>query len=328
MYRPAPLSGVCTQTFGAMGYPPRFGWLHKAVHAVRADPAVFSRADVAVRLGMGSSMARSARAWALAFKLVAPAERDGHRTGALLQPTARGLWLLDEDGADPYLEEAASLSLLHWWLLSPPVRVPVWWTAFAWHGMLRFTRRELHAGVLSSAADAGWTGRFAATARRDVDCLARMYAGERGERDDPRPGLSDLFDHPFRQLGLLHQDESGHLVRSPSSLHAVPPPVLAYACLDFAHRTGGNRASSIALHRLAGDAGSPGQVMHLDAARLRRDLERAAAGHPALAIVESAGTVALIFAAPPLALAREILSGHYAHAPAVPEDCARTPQAR
>lgn len=90
-------------------FHPRFGWLKKGFDRASHDPEVFLRDDATVRLGIGKNMVRSLRYWEFAFKLL---KGD--------QPTDFGKQLLGNSGWDLYIEDPASLWLLHWKLLEPP----------------------------------------------------------------------------------------------------------------------------------------------------------------------------------------------------------------
>ena len=90
-------------------FHPRFGWLKKGFARASTDPEVFLRDDATVRLGVGKNMVRSIRYWCAAFKLL---ESD--------RPTDFGNQLLGSMGWDSYLEDPASLWLLHWKLLENP----------------------------------------------------------------------------------------------------------------------------------------------------------------------------------------------------------------
>ena len=65
----------------------RYGWLKKAFDGVTGDPAVFSREDAIVNLGVGKNMVRSIRHWALVAGILK--EEPGTR-GLRLQPTRPG----------------------------------------------------------------------------------------------------------------------------------------------------------------------------------------------------------------------------------------------
>jgi Protein of unknown function (DUF4007) len=88
-------------------------------------------------------MVNAIRYWAQAFNLTTEYPIGGTSRAMAASPTWEAYWLLDEDGADPYLEDPASLWVLHWWLLSPETLAPTWWVAFHSLPTGRFTEVEL-----------------------------------------------------------------------------------------------------------------------------------------------------------------------------------------
>ncbi len=99
-------------------FPFRYPWLKKGFDAVRQDASVFLRDDAITTPGVGKNMVRSIRHWCLAAGVV-PEERPGRGPW---RPTNLGTRLLAEDGLDPYLEDPATLWLLHWQIASNRVR--------------------------------------------------------------------------------------------------------------------------------------------------------------------------------------------------------------
>jgi hypothetical protein len=313
----APLAS-CSPAFGRAGaYPPRYGWLLKVHHAIQTDPRAVRRADAPVVLGVGSSMVASMRFWALAFGL---ADRDPAGGGALT-PTARGRWLLDDDGADPYLEDRTSLWLLHWWLLSArPCLVPAWYYVFGYARWYRATRADLRQRLIRAAEHTGWAAPADSTLTRDIACLVTMYAPSLNSQDQPRASLEDVVLNPFRELSLVSisapeagsRDRTQQLTVHRRAGRAAPDAVLSYACLSWATRTAGPEAGSISLSRLATDTGGPGNVLLADAQRLRQALLRTSERHPQLTLVESTGDEVLVaYTAPPAILADQVLAAAY-----------------
>lgn len=154
-------------------FSPRFGWPAKAHAALRTDPLVFTRSDAPVALGVGSSMVGPMRFWSRAFGLIHEARRTRPR---LAYPTPRGHWLLDDDGADPYLENPGTLWLLHRWLLrAQPRWAQTFYHLFANWWQWRFTRSELRTAVQDAAAATGWPRPGDALVGRDITALVSMY---------------------------------------------------------------------------------------------------------------------------------------------------------
>jgi hypothetical protein len=110
----------------------RFGWLRKGFTAAENDSQTFSKPYATVELGVGKNMVNAIRYWCQAYKIIEEAVNSDRPRMPHLVPSAFGHQLLDDDGWDPWLEDPATLWLLHWKLLGPGSQclAPVWWTAF------------------------------------------------------------------------------------------------------------------------------------------------------------------------------------------------------
>src|SRR5689334_61712 len=112
------LADACEPSFARHEtFAPRFGWLRKGFLAVNEDPEAFLKEEAPITLGVGKNMVNAIRYWSKAFKLTVEFARSRNSRANIAVPTWEAAWLLSEEGADPYLEDPASLWLLHWWLL-------------------------------------------------------------------------------------------------------------------------------------------------------------------------------------------------------------------
>src|SRR5215204_5205540 len=109
-------------------FAPRVGWFKKIYDGVRADPHVFLREDATLTLGVGKNMVRSMRFWAGAAGITTPRRISKKEQ---LRPSHFAETILADDGWDPFLENASTLWLLHWRLLSNGCQLPVWHYAFS-----------------------------------------------------------------------------------------------------------------------------------------------------------------------------------------------------
>lgn len=308
----------CLPAFGRhRGYPPRHGWLRKVHLALRDAPGCLRRPDATVILGVGSSMIPAMRFWTQAFGLAGPSAAGG------LTPTARGQWLLDdEQGADPFLEEAASLYLLHWWLLSAtPCHVPSWRYLFGHTGLRNYSRKALHEMITGAAHRAGWKVPAPSVVTSDIACLVSMYAPS--APDHPRERIEEALFNPFRSLRLLtsspgpsdFSDRTHTLTIHRMDDQACPAAILAYASLDYAARLVGPSPGSIAVSRLASAPGGPGRLLLSDTRGLLRALRSMSAQYNGLAVTESTvGEDLLTYTAPPSTLAGNILADAFPQA--------------
>ncbi len=301
-------------------FAPRFGWLHKAYLAVKGDSETFHREDAPVTLGVGKNMVNAMRYWCQAFKLTEEhPHKDPSYRAYVASPTWRAGWLLDEEGADPYLEDTGSLWLLHWWLLSssPEAKclAPSWYVMFhlaplsreTSEGMATIITRHVHEDYDEELWPAS------ESIGRDVDCLIKMYALDQ-EFNPLSPGsFEDLLACPFRELGLLEGQGKGkerEWLFTSGSRSNLPAAVLAYACLDYASQFSPN-AGSISLARLANEPGAPGRAFRLGEPELTKAIETLVNEHPDLQIVEALGQRSLAFGTAPQALTWDVLDEHY-----------------
>src|SRR5437763_3082304 len=161
-------------------FPFRYPWLKKGIEAVREDGGVFQRDDAVTTLGVGKNMVRSIRHWCLAAGVL----EENPEAGAALRPSRLGTLLFGDGGLDPYLEDPATLWLLHWQIACNRARATTWFWTFSHFNEPEFTREALVSSLFK------WTqalpGKLIAesSVRRDVEVFLRTYVPSRGSRGD------------------------------------------------------------------------------------------------------------------------------------------------
>lgn len=269
----------------------RFGWLRKGFAEASRDPEVFTKPDATVTLGVGKNMVSAIKYWCQAYKVIEPADNQTRPRLPNWQPTSFGKQLLDEHGWDPWLEDPASLWLLHWKLLDQKCLAPVWWTAFNLFVPEQFEEHQLTELVAELTNAAGWKSINESSIKKDVDCLLRTFAIRRTGRQT----MDDILDCPTRQLGLIApavgETRSWRFVTGPKP--SLPPAIVAYACLDFLWKAS-TKESTISLARLASDPGSPGRAFCLTESNLYDVLIEASKIINGMQVAEPAGLRQLV----------------------------------
>jgi len=302
-------------------FHPRYGWFRKAYEAAVDGSSAFTRKDATVELGVGKNMVKSIRFWGSAAKLIQDDPDSAGSRAPGVVPTEFGRRLFDpQSGWDRFMEEPGTLWLLHWQLLAPRCRLPVWWVAFHEFHAVEFDVAELEAACsagIDSAAE--WSRPQPSSIRKDLTALLRTYAPP--DRS-ARTSIDDLLDCPLRELGLIAKSAAtGRYRFSIGAKPSLPPAVVAHAALDFAARA--DPASKTALlSRLASEPGSPGRAFKLTEDDLADALRPAAAeSQGKLALASPAGAAQLAWRGDPNKLGLELLDNHYheldshAHAP-------------
>jgi hypothetical protein len=222
--------------------------------------------------------------------------------------------LLGHNGWDQYLEDPASLWLLHWNIVRGSAAATAWHFAFTVFPELNFTTELLSAALASFALTQFPNARTASSSfQKDSTCIVRMYA-EVG----PGAQLSEeTIQSPFAELGLVKQDADLDAKRSkryrfeigPKS--GLVPEIVAAACLEFADRIApGSR--TVGLSRLLSEAGSPGMAFKLGESSLSAYLEDASRLGLGMTFGDAAGLIQLAFDGPPADLAWQFLHRYYA----------------
>lgn len=285
-------------------FAPRFGWLKKGFDAAAENPEVFLGADAPVVLGVGKNMVRSIRYWCYAFKLLTDRSVPGQR-GRASEPTPIGRALLGPKGWDPYLENPASLWLLHWLLLAEPCMATAWHFAFTIFSRPEFTADHMEEALAEFVAGSLGGPRVAASSlRKDVTCLLRMYG-------EPAPGVAvseDTLHSPFADLGLLRPGvESRSYTFDVGEKPELPAKVVVAACLDYTGRSAPG-AQTVSVSRLLYDPGSPGMALKLSESALCAAIEEVGTQHSAITLADTAGLVQLAFSGQPGPLAWTLLA--------------------
>lgn len=220
----APIVPVSTPRYSFSGhqtFPFRYAWLPKGIRGLEHDPKLFSKPDAMVTLGVGKNMVDSIRFWCSALKLAVIDGRSG--TG---RPTELGSQLLGTRGWDPYLEDPATLWLLHWQLVESPDIASTWFLAFTKWNRDVCTRDELMNWIQAVARDSGKKRITPESIRRDIDVFLRTYVPS---RPDARRPVEDSFDCPLVDLGLVRELDDGVYQFNRGPKPTLPVEVFGYA---------------------------------------------------------------------------------------------------
>lgn len=253
-------------------FPFRYPWLKKGLDAVSDDPEIFLREDALVTLGVGKNMVRSIRHWCLATGLLEDGKEAGTPRKPGVRPTRLGRLLLGDRGLDPFLEDPATLWLLHWQLASNRARASTWFWAFSHFHEPEFTREQLTSGLQAWAQTLGGKPVSSSSLRRDVECFLRTYVAARPDRGAP---IEDSLDCPLAELRLIAPDADGRFFRfRRGPQDDLPDHVLFYAVLSF-WESAAKDAGTLALHDLCRRPGGPGRLFKIDDSSLAARLEEA-----------------------------------------------------
>lgn len=285
-------------------FHPRFGWLKKGFDLAKQDPDIFLREDAPVRLGVGKNMVSAIRYWCNAFKVLSATESSKNSRSGIASDF--GKKLLDEDGWDPFLEDPASLWLLHWNLLKPTCEAAAWYFTFNVFRGAEFSADELMVG-LQGYRDSLGSRIVDSSLTKDISCILRMYVAQQGKTSF----VEDSIDCPFTELGIIHTagDSKRYTFRTGAKTN-LPAEVVVAACLEYASSSS-HGEKTIALSRLLYDVGSPGMAFKLSESAICDALEQLSGSQNSIALSDSAGLIQFSFFEEPRSLANDILDKYY-----------------
>jgi hypothetical protein len=294
---------------------PRYGWLKKGFDRVNGfngfekDANIFDADDAIEKLGVGKNMVRAIRFWCMAFKVIEPyAESD--KTGPVrisgpMQATDFGRELLSEDGRDPFLEDTASLWLLHWKLFTPPYLAAAWSMAVNLSGLTSFSSQDLSLALTEQKKNMPEFQKYSDSSfQKDASCFIRMYSP--GTRQS-----AEETECPFTQLEFLISDqEHQKYCFNPEDKAGLPDDIFLSACFEYAHIIQPD-LKTLSLHRLAYGFNSPGMVFRLSESDMGNRLEQGVSETEGVVFTESYGNRQLQFEEKPDVLARNMLRKYY-----------------
>jgi hypothetical protein len=267
------------------------------------------REDATTLLGVGKNMVRSIRYWCTAFKVLVEMQEKSSRARENLA-TPFGAKLLADDGWDPYLEDPASLWLLHWYLLKPPCYATTWYFTFTCFRRPEFTFESLLSALTEYVRQQFPQQNVAESSlQKDIACLLHMYSVSKNYIG----AIEDILDSPFTTLGLIQtESDEKHYSFHIGYKSTLPAEIIVVACLEFAESFGkGER--TISIPRLLYEDGSPGTIFKLTESTLSDAIEQVARKNQCISLSSTAGIIQLAFTQQPAILAEALLDQYYQH---------------
>ena len=249
-------------------FPLRYGWLYKAIRSIRNDASRTDRPitsgnsqDVeksVVRMGVGKNMVNSIKYWSLQSNMVETVDNRDRLTAVanhIFGDTD------DEDGWDPYMEDLATIWILHWLLNANSHELSASRWFFNFFNGQRFDKQQLIDSLLVDVEKAGLKA-AQNTLSKDIECMLQCY----GQKAPSGSKVSeDSFTSPLVELGLLRALEDGKNKKFSAELddhESLPIEVFTFALIDY-WNSQHELEKTIAFDRLLTNPGSPARIFRL-----------------------------------------------------------------
>lgn len=270
-------------------------WLKKGYDFVSAGKS-FNSEDAVVELGVGKNMVSSIRFWMKAFDIIDQNDK----------PTVFANKLLSDRGWDPYMEDEATLWLLHYNLVKKGLAS----SYFLIFNELRrekieFTKENFISFVKRKAESTGAFQVNEKTLAEDFGVMAKMYIRSDAQSKDKE----DTFSGLLTELDLIKsygkRGEEYYVIENTEKVE-LPDDVLLYAILDFE-----GFDMSVSLSSIEQEPNSAGAVFAINRTGLVNKIESIVGKNKWITFTDHAGIKEIQFKKKPEAL--DILETYYAN---------------
>ncbi len=196
----------------------RYSWLTKGYNI---DKNIFNSDNATVELGVGKNMVKSIQYWLKACQIM----------NENMKPTQIGDAIFKTNGFDPYLEDEATIWLLHWLLVTnSELATAMHWFFNDFHKP-EFSSQEVQTALLDFAKEKLKVKTSPKTVQGDALLILRMYTQNRTNKRTP---LEESLDSPLSLLRLISHSPDGRQYFSRSeSRPQLPLGILGFAIADL-----------------------------------------------------------------------------------------------
>lgn len=254
-------------------------WLKKGFDFVQ-DGQSFNNEDAVVKLGVGKNMVSAIRYWLKAFNIIDNKDK----------PTEFGIKLLDNiEGYDPFLEDEASIWLLHYQLVKTGLASTYSIIFNEFRKEKLFFNKETYVNYLKRRKETEPSLAFNDnTVADDFVVFVKMYQGSESSKD-----VEDSFSGILSEIELLKTigkgKEEQYQIEN-SERDKLPEAVLLFSIIDNP-----NYGNSISLNSLEYDSNSPCSIFALNRSGLTNKISDIVSEFKNITFTDHAGIKELQF---------------------------------
>ncbi|NRB62245.1 MAG: DUF4007 family protein [Saprospiraceae bacterium] len=267
-------------------FPLRYGWLYKAANYLKTNDKFPSSDDkgeirnAIINFGVGKNMVKAIKYWAEYTQIIDTTKNAGRVIKH--EMTAEGKYLFgnkDCEGKDPYLEQVASIWLLHFWLNFNDNYLTAYRYFFNYSNVQHFEKTKLVVDCTESAKKLV-TNEIGneSTLKKDIDCFLNTYC-KKFKSTAAKKKLTideDHFTSPLSELNLIQDNGGGFYVSDLVERPELPIQIFIYALIRFTKlETQDSNINSIDFESLLTKPFSPGRIFRLSESGLGQKLDEA-----------------------------------------------------
>lgn len=200
MKNEATLKNIKPVFSGHETFPMRYGWLKKVYDACvdievkngSISKDLFNNTESIAVLGVGKNMVSSMRHWAVYTGILDVDKNKNLTTNSYYKK------IFADTGFDPWMENYATLWLIHWKLATNPQLFTYYWT-FNYLNAANFDKESLASTIMETAKEYNYPSISSSTLKRDIECFLGMYL----TRSSKEKANEESIESPLTELGLI-----------------------------------------------------------------------------------------------------------------------------
>lgn len=256
-------------------------WLKKGYDFLKSHQGQFNQVDAVVELGVGKNMVSAINYWLNAFGLIENKV-----------PTKLANWLLGEEGRDPFLENPASIWLLHYQLVNTDY-ASIYPLVF---NEIKGDRVEFSWQYLAQQIEAQFRAAekpfSVSTIEKDIKTFRKNYV-----RPDKIGDVEDDLSSLLIEINLVKEVGDGKIHERSFKIESLERDEIPHQLILFAilRHNKFKESTSIAFQDLLNGNMSPGRLFALSANGLMNKIEEIVNAFPEITYSSDAGIQQLSF---------------------------------
>ena len=265
-------------------FPLRYGWLFKAVNYLNLNGKLQTSnkektREAIVELGVGKNMVNAIRYWAEACSVITVDHTNGHVDHGV---SDTGVYLFGNtriNGKDPYLEQAGTIWLIHFWLNFNFDHLSSYRYFFNYSNVQHFEKTKL---LLDCTEDARKLVTNSIgnenTLKKDIDCFLNTYCKKfKNAASKKKIKIDeDHFTSPLSELNLIQDNGGGFYVSNLTERPELPIEIFIYSLIRFTEiETIDSKINTVDFDSLLTKPCSPGRIFRLSESGLGQKLDEA-----------------------------------------------------
>ncbi len=242
---------------GHQTFPLRYGWLKKIYDEVieneqkkdKSVKSIFTDDSAIATFGVGKNMVQSMRFWAERTQVLKPQNND-----LVLSDYAKIMF--NENIGDPWMENPASIWIVHWHLVSNPQTTTFY---YIFNNYIRpdFDKDILCKKIVDLTEYRNWKKNSTSTIKKDIDCFIQLYCPRNNTRSQEEQLLALLSE-----LHLISEGADGKYYINRGKKNGLSLKVFCYALVQFWQQYD-EENNTISIEVLTNEPGSPGRAFLL-----------------------------------------------------------------